>query len=292
LSRPRGGLGRGLGALIPGADSPSAGGGGSLQRVPLEAIRANPQQPRQAFDEAELRSLADSIRQHGVLQPLLVTRDAEGAYTLIAGERRLRASRLAGLHDVPVVVRDQPAGDDNLALSLVENIQRHDLNALEEAEAYRQLLEDFALTQEDVGRRVGRTRAHITNSLRLLGLAPALQGALLGGAITAGHGRALAALDHERQEHALRLVLRDDLNVRQTEELARTIAGATLPGSRQRGRPAPSADTRALEDRFRQALQAKVTLTRTGKRGRLLIQFSDDEELGRLYTLIVGDQPI
>ncbi|MHB8507782.1 MAG: ParB/RepB/Spo0J family partition protein [Candidatus Dormibacteria bacterium] len=292
MSKPRGGLGRGLGALIPGADAPAGRTHAGPQQVRVDSIRANPQQPRQGFDDADLRSLADSIRQHGVLQPLLVTQDPDGGYTLIAGERRLRAARLAGFGEVPVVVREQPHGEENLALALVENLQRHDLNALEEAEAYRQLLEDFSLTQEDVGHRVGRSRVHVSNSIRLLALAPALQGALLGGAISAGHGRALAGLDHERQEHALRMILRDDMNVRQTEDLARSLAEASIPGRTPRAPRHEDPNTRALEDRFRDALQARVSLRRTGHRGKLVVQFANDEELNDLYRRIVGDRPL
>jgi ParB family chromosome partitioning protein len=282
----RGGLGRGLGALIPGAvEAPAAG----AALVPLESIRPNPQQPRRHFDEAELEALADSIREHGVLQPLVVTREGAG-HVLIAGERRLRAARLAGLAEVPVVFRETQDPLNSLALSLVENIQRHDLNALEEAEAYRQLVEDFALTQETVARQVGRSRAHVANSLRLLGLAPAVRSALLGGAITAGHARALAALDPAVQETALRRILREEMNVRETEALARELA-AKAPSASPPAilRPPPSsADLVWLENAIRDALQAKVRLVRRRRGGRLVIDWFDDEELDALYARLVG----
>jgi ParB family chromosome partitioning protein len=281
----RGGLGRGLDALMPSAGPVPAEGPGSA-RVHVEDIRPSPDQPRRQFDEAELRGLAESIRQHGLIQPLVVVREG-GGYRLIAGERRLRAARLAGLTDVPVVMRDTPEGQASLALSLVENVQRHDLNALEEAEAYQRLVEDFGLTQEAVAREVGKSQAHVANTLRLLRLAPAVQGALLSGAISAGHARALAPLPVETQESVLRRVLRDDLNVRQTEDLVRETPVAA-PARKRRGRE-QDPDTRALEGRFRDALQTRVKLTRRGKGGRLTIDFFSDEELDGLYRRIVQD---
>jgi ParB family chromosome partitioning protein len=285
----RRGLGRGLSALIPGAEGPAPAGGPIL--APIEAIEANPHQPRTEFNDADLGALADSIRQHGVLQPLLVHRHGPG-YRLIAGERRLRAARIAGLTEVPVTLYDPPEAADSLALSLIENVQRDDLNAVEEAEAYRRLLEEFQLTQEAVARQVGKTRAHVTNSIRLLGLAPALQGALLNDAITAGHGRALASLEPEVQEDALRRVLRDDLNVRQTEALARELATSAPRPVRARRGAQPDVQTRALENQFQEALHAPVSLTRRRRGGRLVIEFFSDEELDALYRrLVLGENP-
>jgi ParB family chromosome partitioning protein len=254
-------------------------------------IEANPQQARTRFDDNQIGALADSIRQHGVLQPLVVHRYGAG-YRLIAGERRLRAARLAGLTDVPVTLHDSPEAEGSLALSLIENVQRDDLSPLEEAEAYRRLLEEFSLTQESVARQVGKTRAHITNSLRLLTLAPAVQGALLSEAITAGHGRALAGLEPEVQEVSLRRVLRDDLNVRETEALARELGAGGQPSRGGRPRGAVSdPQTRELETQFRSALQAPVSLTRKRKGGRLVIEFHSDEELDALYRrLVLGER--
>lgn len=286
---PRRGLGKGLAALIPGAEAPPGAPGGPVQ-APIDAIEANPHQPRSEFNDADLGALADSIRQHGILQPLLVHRHGPG-YRLIAGERRLRAARIAGLTEVPVTLYDTPEAVGSLALSLIENVQRDDLNPVEEAEAYRRLLEEFQLTQEAVARQVGKTRAHITNSLRLLALAPALQGALLNDAITAGHGRALASLEPEVQEDALRRVLRDDLNVRQTEALARELAtSAPRPLRARRGAQADP-QTRALETQFQEALHAPVSLSRRRRGGRLVIEFFSDEELDALYRrLVLGEQ--
>jgi ParB family chromosome partitioning protein len=226
-----------------------------------------------------------------VLQPLVVHRYGTG-YRLIAGERRLRAARLAGLAVVPVTLHETPEAEGSLALSLIENVQRDDLSPLEEAEAYRRLLEEFKLTHESVARQVGKTRAHITNSLRLLGLAPALQGALLSQAISAGHARALAGLDGENQEDGLRRVLRDDLNVRQTEVLAREIGAASAPPRKTRRRgPVADPQTQELETQFRDAIQARVSLTRRRKGGRLVIEFFSDDELNALYRrLVLGER--
>jgi ParB family chromosome partitioning protein len=284
-----GGLGRGLGAIIPGGQLTARAPGTAT--LPVDAIAASPDQPRRVFADAEMEGLIASIREHGVLQPLVVTRHG-GGYRLIAGERRLRAARAAGLSEVPVVLRDEPGPQESLELSLIENIQRHDLNALEEAEAFRRLLDEFGLNHEAIGRQVGKSRSHITNSLRLLGLVPAVQGALLSGAITAGHARAIAGVVENLQEEALRRVLRTGLSVRETEGLARELAegGGTRrrPGARRELDP----DSRALETQFREALQARVSLTRGRRGGRLVIQFASDEELNALYRFVVhGDRP-
>jgi ParB family chromosome partitioning protein len=286
----RGGLGRGLGAIIPGGQMTASSSGAST--LPVDSIEANPDQPRQAFGDAEMEGLTASVRQHGILQPLVVARHG-ATYRLVAGERRLRAARAAGLTEVPVVVRETSAGQESLALALIENIQRHDLNALEEAEAYRRLAEEFELSHESIARQVGRTRTHVSNTLRLLGLVPALQGALMSGAISAGHARALAGLPGEAQEEGLRLILREELNVRGTEALARQLADGA--GKRRRGggqAREKDAETRALESQFRDALQVRVNLERGRKGGRLVISFSSDDELDALYRFVVhGDRP-
>jgi ParB family chromosome partitioning protein len=286
----KGGLGRGLGALIPGGGSFAAPGMAAAM-IQVDDIQPNPDQPRHQFDDTELRQLADSIRQHGILQPLVVVQEGAG-YRLIAGERRLRAARLAGLEEVPVVFRDTPEGEASLALSLVENVQRHDLNALEEAEAYRRLVEGMGITQEAVAREVGKSRAHVSNTMRLLSLASAVQGALLSGAISAGHARALATLTPADQEELLRRVLREDMNVRQAEELARVRAEAGPQPRRPRASPTPDPELRQLEDRFRSALGTQVKLTRRGKGGRLVIEFYSDEELQALYSRLTGGGPV
>jgi ParB family chromosome partitioning protein len=279
------GLGRGLGALMQGSHPIQARSAAS-GRVSIDAIHANPEQPRREFDANELAALADSIRRHGVLQPLLVV-PRENGYRLIAGERRLRAARMAGLTDVPVTLHEEPGASASLALSLIENIQRHDLNPLEEAQAYRRLIEEFQIGQEETARQVGRTRAHVSNSLRLLSLAPAIQGALMSSAITAGHARALASLSPEAQEDVLRRILRDELSVRQTEELVRIAARTGDKPRKPRRRVEQDPETRDLEARFREALQTKVSLQRKRKGGRLVIEFYSDEELDGLYRRLV-----
>lgn len=275
-------LGRGLDALFPvDEEGPAIRPG--VTEVALGSITPNPHQPRSEIRDQDLADLASSIREHGVIQPLIVTQTAAG-YQLIAGERRWRAARLAGLSTIPVLVKDA-APQEMLELALVENVQRADLNALEEAVAYRELVDEFGMTQDQVAQRVGKSRVAVTNTLRLLKAARAVQDALLGGAITEGHARALLGLErHELQEAALRTVLKKGLNVRQTEEFVRR-----LPAGMQRKRasaPRPNPETRALEADFRQALGTKVSLKRSGHSGRLVIYFYSDEELDALYDHI------
>ena len=284
--RPRKGLGKGLGALIPTTEDDAAAAQG-VAEVPLASITPNPHQPRSAIRDQDLVELAASIQEHGVIQPLIVARAPDG-YQLIAGERRWRSARLAGLATVPVIVKDA-APSEMLELALVENVQRADLNALEEAMAYRQLTEEFGLTQEQVARRVGKSRVAVANTLRLLKAARPVQEALLAGKISEGHARALLGLEREEaQEAALKTVLKQGLNVRQTEELVRRLLGQG--SEKQRPAPAISPETRALESRFREALGTKVNLRRSGEGGRIVIHFYSDEELDALYERIVEGQ--
>ncbi|MBU0702272.1 MAG: ParB/RepB/Spo0J family partition protein [Chloroflexi bacterium] len=281
--RPRKGLGKGLGALIPTIDDDAAAVQG-VAEVPLASITPNPHQPRSAIRDQDLVELAASIQEHGIIQPLIVARAPDG-YQLIAGERRWRSARLAGLTTVPVIVKDA-APSEMLELALVENVQRADLNALEEAMAYRQLTEEFGLTQEQVARRVGKSRVAVSNTMRLLKAARPVQEALLAGRISEGHARALLGLEREEaQEAALKTVLKQGLNVRQTEELVRRLLGQG--SEKQRVAPAISPETRALESRFREALGTKVNLRRSGGGGRIVIHFYSDEELDALYERIV-----
>jgi ParB family chromosome partitioning protein len=270
-----------LEALIPLAEEDVAAvAREGVIEAPLASITCNPHQPRVQIRDQDLVELAASIEEHGIIQPLIVTRAVDG--------RRWRAARLAGLSTVPVVVKDV-APSEMLELALVENIQRADLNALEEARAYRQLVEGFGLTQGQVARRVGRSRVVVSNTLRLLKAARPVQEALLAGKISEGHARALLGLERtEAQEAALKTVLKQGLNVRQTEKLVRRLLGL-----REEPRPEreTSPETRALEAHFREALGTKVSLARSGKKGRIVIYFYSDEELDALYERRSTVQP-
>lgn len=280
MGQPKTGLGRGLGALIPRAES-------GLLEVEVARIAPNPQQPRLVIDEAGLAELAESIRTHGVLQPLIVSR-AEAGYVLIAGERRWRAAQLAGLQTVPVLVKEATSRQ-RLELALVENLQRQDLNPLEAAGAYRQLIEEHGLTQEEVAARVGLDRSTVANALRLLRLPPEARDALARGAISEGHARAvLACREASAQLVVLRACLEQGLSVRQAEELARRLNGAE-PARPPAPARALDPDLAALEERFRQALGTRVQLQRGRKGGRLVIHFFSDEELEGLVQAICRD---
>lgn len=273
------GLGRGLDALIPGRDSTER----SVHELTLERIERNPDQPRTAFDESALGELAASIAVHGVLQPIVVRELADGGYELIAGERRLRAARLAGLETVPAIVRETHADESSLELALVENLQREDLNAIETALAYRELIDRFGLTHQAVARQVGKSRVAVSNALRLLELAPETRAAIIADRITEGHGRALAALTvAELQRAVLAIVLERRLSVRQTEELVRRKRDETPTPPRA----TLSHDLQDLEAQLRGVLATKVGIVRTRRGGRLVIEFYSDEELDRLYSII------
>jgi ParB family chromosome partitioning protein len=272
------GLGRGLDALIPSARDERG-----VLEVSLDRIGRNPSQPRAGFDEAQLGELAASIAVHGVLQPVVVRELADGSYELIAGERRLRAARMAGLERIPAIVRDMGDGGTSLELALIENLQREDLNAIETARAYRELIDRFGLTHEAVARQVGKSRVAVSNSLRLLELAPETRDAILDGRITEGHGRALAAITiPELQAAALQVVLDRQLSVRQTEELVRRKRDARPAAPRQ----ALSHDLQEVEAHLRGVLATKVGIVRTRRGGRVVIDFYSDEELDRLFSII------
>jgi len=288
MGSKRRGLGKGLGALIPGAEIPSG-----LIEASVTDIMPNPRQPRQDIGADTLRDLANSILEHGILQPLIVTEksalEAQGGprYQIIAGERRWRAAMLARLGTVPVLVKEVTP-QETLELALVENIQRADLNPLEEASAYHELVEEFGLTQEQVAERVGRSRVAVTNSLRLLRLPDEIKNALLANRIRAGHARALLGLPAEElQLRLLRVIEKRRLSVRQTEELVRRVAAGEQAAGKRSAEPDP--ETGALEDHFRQALGTKVNLYRSKRGGRLVIHFFSEEELQVLYDRIVGE---
>jgi ParB family chromosome partitioning protein len=281
VRRSGSGLGRGLAALIPQRGDHSA----SVE-LPISSISRNPYQPRQAFEQAQLTELAGSIAEHGVLQPILVT-EVAGGYRLIAGERRLRAAEMAGLERIPALVRSADE-TDQLAWALIENLQRSDLNALEEAQAFRQLVDDFGLSHEDVGARVGRSRSAVANTLRLLDLAPEVKDALQRGAISEGHARAMCALEDPAQQVTVSThVESGDLNVRQTEELVRRLRSAKP--ARVSHERAPDIDR--LETSLRESLATKVTINSARKGGRITIEYYDEEDLERLYERLTGGQP-
>ncbi len=292
---PKPGLGRGLDALLPkdtALDTPEQPRSSDVVELPIDEIRANPRQPRMARGQEalNLEELAASIREHGVLQPIIVTRtQGEGApYTLIAGERRWRAAQLAGLKRIPAIIKEV-SSREQLELALIENIQRSDLSPLEEANAYQQLISDFGMTQEMVAERVGKSRVAIANAIRLLKLPGQVQAALMQGEITEGHARALLGLSSATEQLAVLQEIRArGLNVRQTEELVRRMTSGTTRPKKQE-RPARWHEARVYEDRLREALGTKVSLQRSRKGGRIVIEFYSDEEFQVLFERLVGE---
>lgn len=280
------GLGRGLDALIPIEEAVpvTLDSTGGVTSVPVNDISPNPRQPRVRFDPAELAELAASIREHGIIQPLIVMQGQQpGQFTLIAGERRLLAARQAALETVPVIVREATQ-QELVELALIENVQRADLSPLEAAEAYRQLVEDFGLSHEAVSARVGKSRVSVTNTLRLLKLPAVVQEAIADERISEGHARALLALSTpQSQAAALHSILRHDLNVRQTEELVRKLSGDRPPRPPRIGLPPELA---AIEDRLRHRLGTKVSINPSRKGGTVVIHYYSDEDLDALVERI------
>lgn len=282
---PKRALGRGLSALIPQASVPVQGAlppATGIVRIPVEHVLRDPTQPRKTFDEAKLRELAESIRTQGVIQPVLVRRDGAD-YRLIAGERRWRAAQLAGLHEIPAVVRDVSAAEA-FELALVENLQRTDLNPLEEAEGYRRLIQEFGLTQDQVGERVGRDRTSIANALRLLQLPDGVKQLLASGALGMGHARALLGMGSgaELVRTAERIV-REQLSVRETERIVRTARPSSTTPARK---PAGSTAARAVVEDLQRRLGTKVRLEDRGGKGTLEIDFFSYEDLERILALL------
>jgi ParB family chromosome partitioning protein len=286
----RSGLGRGLGALIPDDAQTQEAIGASFQELPLDSIVPNPFQPREEFDEAGIASLADSIEQIGVLQPVLVRPDGEGNYQLIAGERRWRASRQAGLEVIPAIVREV-RDVSALEQAVVENLHRQDLNALEEAAAYQQLIDDFGFTQEQLAQRVGKSRPSVTNTLRLLNLPPAIQGLLIDGRLAAAHARALLPVeDRAEQQRLAEEAVAEGWSVRQVE--AAVKAGAPTPKKDADTPPEPGTTRPAalleLEELLSDHLDTRVAVQTGAKRGKIVIDFADLDDLERLYRLIIA----
>ncbi len=279
------GLGKGLEALIPGGFSGTPTSPDTY--APISMIDPNPRQPRESMDDENLSELAASIREHGILQPLIVTHDSiTGMYTLIAGERRLRAAKMVGLEKVPVIIRT--ANDqERLELALIENVQRADLSPLETAEAYRQLADDFNLSHDEIAVRVGRSRVSITNTLRLLNLPQSIRDALANHSISEGHARALLGLPTEKaQLAALQTIITHDLNVRQTEELVRKYTGQKTEKPPEK---VIDPEIKAIEDKLQDHLGTKVVLHHGTKGGTLTIHFYSDEELTDLLSQILKD---
>lgn len=279
--KQRGGLGRGLSALIPGATDD-----GGLLEIPLAAISPNTRQPRETFGEGGLAALADSIREVGVLQPIVVRRREDG-YELVAGERRLRAAKLAGLATIPAVIRDTD-DTDSLREAIIENIHREDLSPLEQAAAFQELLEDLGASHDELAERLGYSRSHVTNTIRLLQLAPAVQRLVGEGRLSAGHARALLALEDPEGQEALALrVAAEELSVRQVEDLVRSYRSG---GAGRGARAAPEPDPRSaqLEELLADALATRVRVQRGRRKGKIVIEFGSDEDLDRIVSAIAG----
>ena len=276
------GLGKGLGALIPGADLTRP----SVQELPLANLELNPFQPRKHFNEAALEELASTIREHGILTPVVVRRVADG-FQIIAGERRIRAARLAGLTHVPTIVRD--ASDSQvLQIALVENLQREDLNPLEAAEAYQKLVGEFGLTQEELAGRLGRDRSSVANSLRLLRLPKRIREDVAEGTLSEGHARALLGLEKTADQLKARdEVVRRGLNVRATEALVRRLR---RPDTKSAGGASQDPNLSALEDQLRTTLGTKVRIVADGMGGTLQITYFSGDDLARIADLILGNR--
>lgn len=295
------GLGRGLGALIPQKPIQDNALQNVVRNVPVAQVEPNPKQPRKKFSPEALDELAASIREHGLIQPLVlkeIQTPYGSRYQLIAGERRWRAAQRAGMTNVPAILKGATS-QQMLELALVENIQRAELNALEEAEAYRSLIQEFELTQEQVAQKVGKDRTTISNALRLLKMPNPLKEAVLNEAIREGHARALMQIaDDEKRNALLKNVIEQNLSVRQTEEIVRrTNAKENGNGN---GRPSnvkrhsssivrrPSPDTHSIEEELRRALGTKVELYRSQRGGKIIIEFYSEEELEAIYEKLVG----
>lgn len=275
-------LGRGLRALIPGSEA--AAREAEVRELPVSSLRPNERQPRRRFDEVALRELSESIREHGVLEPLVV-RPVDGGYEIVIGERRWRASQLAGIERVPVVIRSL---DDREAteVALVENLQREDLNPIEEAEAYQRLIEEFGMTQEEVARRVGRDRSTVANRLRLLSLEPEVKALIESGSLSAGHAKALLGAPYGTRATLARRIIDEGLSVRQVEELVRGVQGRIARKERRRREAAKDPHWEAIEEEFRQVLGTKVNVVQRGGRGRIEIEFYDNEDLERILSVL------
>jgi ParB family chromosome partitioning protein len=278
---PHRGLGRGLGALLPTGDEGDAGPGARYAEIAVDAVTPNPRQPRRNFDEESLAELTESIRQVGLLQPVVVRETGPGAYQLVMGERRWRASRLAGLVTLPAIVRETP-DTELLRQALLENLQREALNPLEEAAAYRQLLSEFDVTHDDLAEKLGVSRSQVTNTVRLLNLSPAVQRRVAAGVLAAGHARALLGVaDPAAQERLADRVVAEGLSVRAVEE----IVAVGLPDEHRRRRsrrPAPTSELPAVGQLLADHFETKVSVHLGRRKGRLVLEFANLDDLSRI----------
>lgn len=287
MAKRKTGLGKGLDALIP-TSNPQESGDEGIRKIPINQVLPNPHQPRYNFRENELTELSQSIQEHGILQPLIVTEDiANQQYTLIAGERRLQAAKLAGLTEVPVIIRDV-SEQERLELALIENVQREDLNPLEKAKAYQQLSTEFNFTHEEIAKSVGVSRASVTNTLRLLNLPQEIQNALSQGEISEGHARTLLSLPTpQAQLAAYKTVQKNKLSVRQTEELVKKLLGVKPTQKQKRELPPELVE---IERQLRSFLGTKVKITHSSKGGTIILHYYSDEELESLIDHILQKQ--
>ncbi|MEA4962699.1 ParB/RepB/Spo0J family partition protein [Lutispora sp.] len=269
-------LGKGLSALIP--ENPELSNGNSVLQLKTTEIEANENQPRRKFDEEALNSLAESIKEHGIVQPIIVRRDGEG-YQIVAGERRWRAARIAGLKVVPVVVKDY-SETQILEIALIENLQREDLNPIEEANAYKTLMEEHSFSQDEIGKRIGKSRSAITNSLRLLNLPNEIVEHLISGKLTAGHARAILAFDDDKKKiEAAERIINEGLNVRQAEKLSKEKKTVKRIKSK-------SAEICDIEERLRNIFGTKVTITHSKKKGKIEIEYYGIDDLDKILDLL------
>jgi len=291
----KGGLGTGLSSLIPEKTKRFDSEGGALAlnheneviRVAVDQIVPNPNQPRYFFDGENLKDLAESIREYGVVQPIIVTKLPDGKYELIAGERRLRASKLIGNREIPVIVREAN-NQEKLELAIIENVQRHDLNPVEEAKAYRRLKDEFNLTQEEIAQKLGKGRVAIANTMRLLELPIEIQRGIIEGKITEGHARAILGLDNPEKQRALyELILKEKLTVREVENKVREI---TIPSHQRKILISTvNPEIHDLENRLQQSLGTKIQIKKKGTAGKILIDFFSEEEFDKIKGLLLGE---
>lgn len=288
MSTQKKALGRGLGALIPSrhSESVATAPASGLALVPIEQISPNPYQPRKTFNERSIEELTRSVLEHGIVQPLVVTKIGDNRFRLIAGERRFRAAQRAGLTHVPAVVKETMTDSDVLQVALIENIQREDLNPIEEAYAYHQLHEEFGLTQEEISRRVGKERSTVANCLRLLRLPDGVKKLVASGQLSMGHARAILAVDSaKKQEQLAERVVRRNLNVRQTEMLAAERGTKTAEPEKEK-----DVFTRDAEDKLTRTLRSRVEIDRKRRGGVIHVRFGSEEELIRLVDELMNSR--